>query len=764
MLKTQKSIQSILDNMGKSIHSYDLPDIPIDMDDLDDTLPRQIFDELSVEIPPDDYDAQSKLNTEQQKAFTTIIEHCVKTNFQDFTGIKEPFGGKVVVLGGDFRLVVPVVPKATVQQTIDASLARSFLYKRLKRLTLSKNMRARSDPTFSEFLLRVGNGTELADSNGNIQIPQEMLIKYDIDDGDASEQRLIDAIFPSLLHNATSASYMTSRAILACKNEYVDKLNDRMISIFPGQAQIFNNFDEAIDNNESYYDPEFLNSLTPNGMPPHKLVLKKNCPIMLLRNLDPADGLCNGTRMVCKNFENNVIHAEIVVGQYAGKQVFIPRIPLSPAENEGYPFVFKRKQFPVRLCFAMTINKSQGQTIPYVGVYLPKPVFSHGQLYVALSRGTSMSTTKVLIKPDNAENTGNTWTRNVVYKEVLSGEIELNIQSNTIVTEAEEDLQKTNIAHQFIEFKYVVTGTDQEQQLDIVGYLYRVKRCFDYKREDNSIGHRREIVIMNNETVMTTESGIECRQCKKDNIEAIPRFRITLMVSANNEFSKITLFEEVATVYIGCSITNYIKSTNEIDTSKCIKDLEATETKEYKFLFKLDKNVELKNGIISIVADAVDCPDKPKSQNLTKQDNNDIDQEEEVIQETSRKKSNKFTKKDSKVVANAVNYPETHKRRKSTKQDNNQIDQFQDVIQETSHANPTKTPKIEAKEQFFKTKLQNKTPTRKKEKTTKQPKSKKLMDIIDIEDDETIANFSKKRRASSKNVRQINKKVKKEPE
>ena len=142
--------------------------------------------------------------------------------------------------------------------------------------------------------------------------------------------------------------------------------------------------------------PEFLNSLTPNGLPPHVLKLKINCPVILLRNIDPANGLCNGTRLVVRGFQRNAIDAEIVLGQHAGRRVFLPRIPLCPSDDDMFPFRFKRKQFPVRLSFSMTINKAQGQTIPNVGVYLPDPVFSHGQLYVVLSRATAKRRIKIL--------------------------------------------------------------------------------------------------------------------------------------------------------------------------------------------------------------------------------------------------------------------------------------------------------------------------------------------------------------------------------
>ncbi|KAL7608420.1 hypothetical protein Lser_V15G09780 [Lactuca serriola] len=99
--------------------------------------------------------------------------------------------------------------------------------------------------------------------------------------------------------------------------------------------------------------------------------------------------------------------------------IFLPTIHLYPSDDDMFSFKLKRKQFLIQLGFAMTINKAQGQTIPNVGIYLPDPVFSHGQLYVALSRGLSCCNTKVLVKPN--ENSKGDWvyTANVVYKEIL---------------------------------------------------------------------------------------------------------------------------------------------------------------------------------------------------------------------------------------------------------------------------------------------------------------------------------------------------------
>ncbi|XP_051206115.1 uncharacterized protein [Lolium perenne] len=250
-----------------------------------------------------------------------------------------PFGGKTIVFGGDFRQVLPVVRKGSRGQIIDASLRSSKHWKGMRQLRLVKNMRAQNDRWFADYLLRVGNGTEETDEDGNIQLPEDICVSSTGNDT-ADIKKPIDHVFPALDHNMENPDYMTSRAILSTRNNSVDGINMHMIERFQGEETIYYSFDSAENDPHGYHPQEFLNDLTPNGLPPHALKLKINCPVILLRNIDPANGLCNGTRLVVRGFQSNAIAAEIVVGQHAGERVFLPRIPLCPSDDDMFPFRF----------------------------------------------------------------------------------------------------------------------------------------------------------------------------------------------------------------------------------------------------------------------------------------------------------------------------------------------------------------------------------------------------------------------------------------
>ena len=113
-------------------------------------------------------------------------------------------------------------------------------------------------------------------------------------------------------------------------------------------------------------------------------------------------------KILVRRLQDHVIEAEVVTGRQAGKRVYITRIPMNPADS-NLPFTLRRLRFPVRVAFAMTINKAQGQTLSHVGLYLNTPVFCHGQLYVALSRVKRASGLRILLPQ------GDTTTTNVVY-------------------------------------------------------------------------------------------------------------------------------------------------------------------------------------------------------------------------------------------------------------------------------------------------------------------------------------------------------------
>jgi len=211
---------------------------------------------------------------------------------------------------------------------------------------------------FADFLLKIGDGRYPT----NIGTEDIITFPSDIIMSNGNLMNLIDFVYPNLAENVGNANYMVNRAILTSKNADVDMISNIIIDRLPGEIKVYPSAD-SIDLTEGnhrqqpqVYSPEFLRSLKISNLPPGELRLKVGIPIILLRNLNPSEGLCNGTRLIVRNLQNKVIDAEIITGSHIGKRVFIPRITLSPSEN-NLPFVLKRLQFPVRVAFSMTINK-----------------------------------------------------------------------------------------------------------------------------------------------------------------------------------------------------------------------------------------------------------------------------------------------------------------------------------------------------------------------------------------------------------------------
>ena len=235
-----------------------------------------------------------------------------------------------------------------------------------------------------------------------IKLPDDITVK--------NEKELPDFVFGGIENNYTDSAWLSSRSIIFPTNSEVDAINNTIMSIFSGDVKLYR-INDSVEENENQYAIEFLNSLCPSRMRPHTLQLRKHSITMLLRNLDPVKGHCNGARYVIEHLHDHIIDATIACGPRTGKQIFIARIAKIPSDNI-LPFHMKRKQFLVRPAFAITSNIAQGQTLSHVGIYLKQGFFSQGLLYVAMSRVGSKDSLKIY--SDHG-----VYTSNVVDKEVL---------------------------------------------------------------------------------------------------------------------------------------------------------------------------------------------------------------------------------------------------------------------------------------------------------------------------------------------------------
>lgn len=321
---------------------------------------------------------------------------------REIMGNDKPFGGKCIFLAGDFRQTLPIQEGATRAETVDLTISSSPLWKHFRSYRLKENMRAgREEKQFAKKLLKIGNG-DLNDENDCIRLPSKTLTK----------ELLAEEVFGKPLRDSDFETLGT-RAILAPLNAQVDEINVEVMELLPGEPKVYTGIDET-DASHTEFSTEVLNTVKLPGLPHHRIVLKQNATVMLMRNLNVQNGQCNGTRMRVVQMADHVLRCRILTGDKCGEEVFLPRITLN---EDKFIVPFRRHQFPIRIAYGMTLNRCQGQTLDVVGLDLRHQAFAHGQTYVGISRVRSWDSLKIRLS-DAARKSGTT--TNIVYKEVLT--------------------------------------------------------------------------------------------------------------------------------------------------------------------------------------------------------------------------------------------------------------------------------------------------------------------------------------------------------
>ena len=282
---------------------------------------------------------------------------------------------------------------------------------------------------FSTWLLKVGEGrigvgTGVSDDGGSLSTVT--LNGFEVRHTDMSANgitqmlawtygSLSDAVTGSA-DDAALIALFASRIVMAPLHCCVDKVNDVAIGLLRTTEWVCKSADAVEEDSDQYpITPDVLAALDPPNMPPSVLTLKQGMPVILMRNLRPEQGLCNGTRLLVRRvIDNALLEAVVLSGhrRFIGTAVTLTRIKL--IEDQHSPYKWSRLAFPVKPAFSLTINKSQGQTMDRVAVCLEQPCFSHGQLYVAASRLGDPSELSFWLDSDARGETVN-----VVYPEAL---------------------------------------------------------------------------------------------------------------------------------------------------------------------------------------------------------------------------------------------------------------------------------------------------------------------------------------------------------
>ncbi|XP_076935450.1 uncharacterized protein LOC143602118 [Bidens hawaiensis] len=250
----------------------------------------------------------------------------------------KPFGGKSVLLVGDFRQTLPIIQGASKSTILASSLPRSYLWNNFKVYKLTENMRLQRPnitsaeqnliSAFSSWLVSIGDGDigtpDMSDPQDAklIRIPDQYLIPYT----DNALPELIHFIYDNDTFQNPNATTLSRKAIIFPTNNIVHEINSMVLDMAAGPTKTYTSIDSVVphpgDNTDIdvLYPVEYLNLLNFNGLPTHVLELKVNSPVVLLRNLNPKDGLCNGTRLIVTQLLPAIVEVQIMTGKFIGRK------------------------------------------------------------------------------------------------------------------------------------------------------------------------------------------------------------------------------------------------------------------------------------------------------------------------------------------------------------------------------------------------------------------------------------------------------------
>jgi ATP-dependent exoDNAse (exonuclease V) alpha subunit len=371
--------------------------------------------------------------------------------FESAFNLLNGFNNKVVILIGDARQLPPVIKNGDKIDVISASMKSSHLWEIFQIFKLTTNMRLRGlanienqdinedhplfrQRNYSQMILDIGEGKEDSNLANCLQGEDEEgdsyiglpLLKYFLDDEEGI-QNAVEFISADNIPLILKYKY----TILATTNEKVDEWNtliqsrntQPMFDLI--SADHLCEVDDPKSILKDMLTEDVLKHFNKSGVPSHQLSLKVGDICIILRNLSKKDNITNNTRVRILHITNHAVRVQTICS--SPKVVILPRIKFKFRLPFGESYEMIRTQFPLRLAYCMTINKSQGQEFERVLLDLRNSAFTHGHLYVALSRVYDEANIRILVSSsrliyNESETVGqkqHAWTKNVIYRELL---------------------------------------------------------------------------------------------------------------------------------------------------------------------------------------------------------------------------------------------------------------------------------------------------------------------------------------------------------